>query len=71
MSLLVRNATILTMNDALDIVSGDVLVRDGRIAAVGNVSEQHASRVINAAGGYLRPGFVQTHVHLCQTLFRG
>jgi 5-methylthioadenosine/S-adenosylhomocysteine deaminase len=71
MSLLVRNATILTMNDALDIVSGDVLVRDGRIAAIGNVGAERASRVINAAGGYLLPGFVQTHVHLCQTLFRG
>ena len=34
-SSLIRNATILTMNDALDIVEGDVLVRDGRIAAVG------------------------------------
>ena len=27
--------------------------------------------VIDARGGYLLPGFVQTHVHLCQTLFRG
>ena len=34
-SLLVRNATILTMNDAFDIVEGDVLIDDGRIAAVG------------------------------------
>jgi 5-methylthioadenosine/S-adenosylhomocysteine deaminase len=29
------------------------------------------SHVIDAAGDYLLPGFVQTHVHLCQTLFRG
>jgi cytosine/adenosine deaminase-related metal-dependent hydrolase len=26
--------------------------------------------VINAGGAYLLPGFIQTHVHLCQTLFR-
>ncbi|PYR61821.1 MAG: N-ethylammeline chlorohydrolase [Acidobacteria bacterium] len=45
MSTLIRNATILTMNDRLD--------------------------VIDARGGYLLPGFVQTHIHLCQTLFRG
>src|SRR5262252_261292 len=71
-SLLVRNGLILTMNDAFDVVSGDVSIRDGRIAAVGAVdgSVRH-DRVIDAAGGYVLPGFVQTHVHLCQTLFRG
>src|SRR5688572_12777947 len=59
------------MNDALDVVSGDVFVRDGRVAAVGEVGDVRADRVINAAGGILLPGFIQTHVHLCQTLFRG
>ena len=34
-SLLVRNATILTMNPAFDTVEGDVLIEDGRIARVG------------------------------------
>ena len=71
MSLLIRNATILTMNDSLDILSGDVLVQDGRIAAVGEVGDVRVDRVINAAGSYVLPGFIQTHVHLCQTLFRG
>lgn len=71
MTLLIRNATILTMNDALDILSGDVLIRDGRIVSVGAPGEARADRVINAAGSYLLPGFIQTHVHLCQTLFRG
>jgi 5-methylthioadenosine/S-adenosylhomocysteine deaminase len=59
------------MNDALDILSGDVFVREGRIAAIGDVGDVRADRVINAAGGILLPGFIQTHVHLCQTLFRG
>ena len=70
-TLLLRNATILTMNDALDIIEGDVLVRDGRIAAVGDVPDGRVDKVIDAGGGYVLPGFVQTHVHLCQTLFRG
>jgi 5-methylthioadenosine/S-adenosylhomocysteine deaminase len=73
-SLLIRNATILTMNDALDVVEGDVLVRDGRIVAVGPRAASAApgaDRVIDARQGYLLPGFVQTHIHLCQTLFRG
>jgi 5-methylthioadenosine/S-adenosylhomocysteine deaminase len=71
MSLLVRNAVLLTMNDALDVIEGDVLVREGRIEAIGSFSDDRAERVVNAGGGYVLPGFIQTHVHLCQTLFRG
>jgi 5-methylthioadenosine/S-adenosylhomocysteine deaminase len=71
MSTLFRNATILTMNDRLDVVEGDVAVRDGRIETVGRVPDGSFDRVIDVAGGYLLPGFIQTHVHLCQTLFRG
>jgi cytosine/adenosine deaminase-related metal-dependent hydrolase len=70
-SLLIRDALIVTMNDALDIIEGSVLVRGGRIAAVGEVGDEKAATVLSAAGRYLLPGFVQTHVHLCQTLFRG
>lgn len=70
-SILVRNATILTMNDRLDIVSGGVSVRDGRIAAIGAVDNLAHDVTIDAGGDYLLPGFVQTHVHLCQTIFRG
>src|SRR5205823_3258044 len=69
--LLVRGGTILTMNDAFDIVEGAVSISDGRIAALGpNVGGDH-DRTIDARGGYILPGFIQTHVHLCQTLFRG
>jgi 5-methylthioadenosine/S-adenosylhomocysteine deaminase len=47
-----------------------VLVRDGRIAAVG-VMEAEAAEVIDAGGALCMPGLIQGHVHLCQTLFRG
>lgn len=70
-SLLVRHATILTMNDRFDIVEGSVSVRDGRIVSIGVEPADPHDRVIDAAGDWLLPGFVQTHVHLCQTLFRG
>ncbi|PYR79292.1 MAG: N-ethylammeline chlorohydrolase [Acidobacteria bacterium] len=71
MSTLIRNATILTMNDRLDVIDGSVSVRDGRIASVGPEPVARHDAVIDARGGYLLPGFVQTHIHLCQTLFRG
>jgi 5-methylthioadenosine/S-adenosylhomocysteine deaminase len=73
-NLLIRNATILTMNDRWEVVEGgSVLVRDGVIVDVGAHIEADAftGTVIDAAQGYLLPGFVQTHIHLCQTLFRG
>ncbi len=70
-SLLIRNGLIVTMNDAYDIVSGDVSIRDGVIAAVDHHITQSHDRTIDARGGYVLPGFVQTHIHLCQTLFRG
>ena len=71
MSLLICNATILTMNDAFDIVRGAVSVRDGRIVSIGPEPSERHDTTIDAGGAYLLPGFVQTHVHLCQTLFRG
>jgi 5-methylthioadenosine/S-adenosylhomocysteine deaminase len=70
-STLIRNATILTMNDRAEIVTGAVGVRDGAIVSVGSEPQDGWDATIDAAGAYLLPGFIQTHVHLCQTLFRG
>src|SRR5216110_1764204 len=71
MSLLIRGGQILTLNDRHDIIDGDVSIKDGRIAAIGSdIAERH-DRVVNARGGYVIPGLIQTHIHLCQTLFRG
>ena len=59
------------MDDTFRIVEGDVSIRDRRIAAVAsNITETH-DLVIDARGGFVLPGFIQTHIHLCQTLFRG
>jgi len=71
MSLLIRNGLILTMNDRFDIVEGDVSIENGRIAAIGsNLLGRHA-KTIDAGGGFILPGLIQTHIHFCQTLFRG
>jgi cytosine/adenosine deaminase-related metal-dependent hydrolase len=59
------------MNDVFAIVEGDLLIEDGRIAAIGRVPDAPGARVVDANGAFVLPGFVQTHVHLCQTLFRG
>ena len=58
------------MDHANTIVRGDLLIRDERIAEIGSTS-QTADTVIDASDCAVIPGFVQTHIHLCQTLFRG
>lgn len=52
------------------IVEGDVLIDGSRISLIGKFTGE-ATHAIDARGKLLLPGFVQSHVHLCQTLFRG
>ena len=59
------------MNDRLEVVEGAVGVREGRIISVGAEPGGNWDTTIDAGGAYLLPGFIQTHIHLCQTLFRG
>src|SRR6266567_9528832 len=70
-SILIKGGTVVTMDQNSSIVSGDVLIRDGRIAAIGGEIDDTVNEVIEASGCAVLPGFVQTHIHLCQTLFRG
>ena len=69
-SVLIKNGAVVTMDTANTIVRGDLLIRDQRIAEIGGTG-QTADTVIDAGGCAVIPGFVQTHIHLCQTLFRG
>jgi len=73
-SLLIKGATVITLDGENHVFEGDVFVEHGRIAALGAAltgSEYRGVEVIAARGRVLLPGFVQTHIHLCQTLFRG
>src|SRR5438128_2456663 len=70
-SILIKNSTLVTMNQKGSVVRGDLLVRDGRIARIAEKIDETADEIIDASGCAVLPGFVQTHVHLCQTLFRG
>ena len=70
-SILIKNGTIVTMDAKDSIVRGDLLIRDGRIASVGENDASKIDETIDASGCAVLPGFVQTHIHLCQTLFRG
>jgi 5-methylthioadenosine/S-adenosylhomocysteine deaminase len=73
--LLIKDATIITLDDANRIFEGSVAIDQGRIVAVeppATASFDFApDDVIDGRGFALLPGFIQTHIHLCQTLFRG
>ncbi len=64
MELLIKNATILSPADRIHAV-GDILVRDGKIAAVGAVpADDFDGVIIDAQGLTAVPGLVDMHVHL-------
>src|SRR5947207_5028599 len=69
-SILIKNGTLVTMDQQGSIVRGDILIVNQRIAEIGGTG-QTADTVIDAADCAVIPGFVQTHIHLCQTIFRG
>jgi imidazolonepropionase-like amidohydrolase len=56
------NATIWTAaGDAIE--SGTLLIEDGRIAAVGADVDTDAAEIIDCAGEFIVPGFIDAHVH--------
>ena len=70
--ILVRGGYVLTCDPALGELPGaDLLVQDGRIAAVGARLEAAAEAfVLDATGLIVMPGFVDTHRHLWQGALR-
>jgi imidazolonepropionase-like amidohydrolase len=61
---LIRGGTVMTAAGGV-IPNGEVLIVDGRIAAVGTgLHAPTGSRVIDATGRYVTPGLIDTHSHL-------
>ena len=68
-----RNATVVTMNrDGEIFEQADLLIRNGHIDAIGSFRESQveAHEVVDLHRHVVIPGFVQCHIHLCQTLLR-
>ena len=61
MDLLIRNGTVAESRGAYP---ADILVRDGRIAAMGqSLPVPAGAQVYDAAGRYILPGLIDAHVH--------
>src|SRR5882757_10380534 len=62
--ILIRNATILTVSHG-SIDKGDILIKDGKIAAVGGTLKAPADAVvIDATGQFVMPGIIDCHSHI-------
>lgn len=68
----ITDAILCTQDDSRRVRRGHIHVVDGEIAAIrASLPARTRGRRLSARGLHVFPGFVQTHVHLCQTLFRG
>lgn len=73
--IIIKNACIVTMNKALEIIeSGYLAIKGHKIAVVGHGAVPKdfiATKVLNACNNLVLPGFVNTHTHAAMTIFRG
>ena len=72
---LIRNAIIVSMDEKIGELTGDVLIEGDRIAAVApalfSTSAAADAEVIDASGQIVIPGLINAHMHTWQTGLRG
>jgi cytosine/adenosine deaminase-related metal-dependent hydrolase len=69
---LIRGANLLTMDTQLDELSaGDVLIEDGKIAAIGHGLPAAGAEVWPAEGMILMPGMIDGHRHIWEGIETG
>lgn len=63
-NILFKNATVWTLEDDGKLENADVLIENGKIAAVGTDLETNGAKVIDASGMHLTPGIIDEHSHI-------
>ena len=82
MSILIKNATVITQNSKREIIDeGDVLINGNKIEEVGkatkekninkNETKKNVEFVIDAKGKIAIPGLINAHTHVAMTIIRG
>jgi imidazolonepropionase-like amidohydrolase len=62
--LLIKNGTVLTITNG-DLENTDILVRDGKIARIGqNLKAPDGVKVVDVSGMFVMPGIVDAHSHI-------
>ncbi len=73
MNIYIKNGFLITANNKAECYEGCVQINDAVISYVGKqetAPDFKADRVIDAKGGIIAPGFVDTHTHIPMNLFR-
>jgi cytosine/adenosine deaminase-related metal-dependent hydrolase len=68
--LLIKNGLLVTVNPNSDFFLGDILIENGKISKIEENIQIDNVEIFDASDYIVTPGFIQTHVHLCQALFR-
>jgi cytosine/adenosine deaminase-related metal-dependent hydrolase len=69
--ILLRGGCVLTLDPkSANLRQGDVLIEDGRIAEIGEGLRARDAETIDATNTIVMPGFVDTHRHAWESLFR-
>ncbi|MFT6882649.1 MAG: imidazolonepropionase-like amidohydrolase [Marinoscillum sp.] len=63
-TILFQNATVWTLEGEGKMESSDVLVKNGKIAAVGKGLSSEGARVVDATSMHLTPGIIDEHSHI-------
>lgn len=63
MTLLVKNATIYTMDENKVLENCDVFCKDGKIERIGANLSVRADEILDATGFYVLPGLIDAHSH--------
>ncbi|HSK13461.1 MAG TPA: amidohydrolase family protein, partial [Phnomibacter sp.] len=63
-TILIRNATVWTSDAKGKLEGTDVLVKSGKIAAIGKGLNDASARVIDGTGKHLTPGIIDEHSHI-------
>ncbi len=74
MNICIKNGFIITADSNDTCMEGCVIIENGVITYVGSqesAPETAADRTIDACGGIVMPGFVDTHTHVPMNLLRG